>query len=416
MNVLSPVLGALIFAALMWWTTMRGRTSGSAVLPRWRPSRSAHRGEPRRVDVLMLGFSGSGKTLMLAGMFSRFRFGGASGITMYTDDASERDLEQIIGRIQDTEDDFLPEATPPGDPRTWSFGVRVDVAHGRRADAFTLNYLDYAGEYAAALAGAEGEMNEAFIAALKDTDILMGVLDGDDLRRVLLGDARPETLVRIERLLRLLVRTDQRCVHLVISKWDALVDRDGRRLGLDEVVSRLEQVSENFRDFRLNPRFSTLRIIPVSTFGHGFAKQDGQGRMVKQHGAAWIPLNVDFPFSCAIPDILTGDVALMSAHRLGQDNRTTLTAERLAKVTLAVFDLAGIVLKASGHGLVVAVPIHAIVERVRDSLPRWLSRTAVEPKFDGNAALARVVEHCYARTAAFDEQWYVHPPVPRRHG
>src|SRR2546429_422819 len=83
--------------------------------------------------------------------------------------------------------DSRPEATPPGDPRTWSFGVRVDVAHGRRADAFTLNYLDYAGEYAAALAGAEGEMNEAFIAALKDTDILMGVLDGDDLRRVLLG-------------------------------------------------------------------------------------------------------------------------------------------------------------------------------------------------------------------------------------
>src|ERR1044071_6743682 len=169
MIVLSPVLGVLIYVALMWWFRKRGWISGSVVIPRRRQhSRgSAHRGEPRRVDVLMLGFSGSGKTLMLAGMFSRFRFGGASGITMYTDDASERDLEQIIGRIQDTEDDFLPEATPPGDPRTWSFGVRVDVAHGRRADAFTLNYLDYAGEYAAALAGEEGEMNEAFIAALK---------------------------------------------------------------------------------------------------------------------------------------------------------------------------------------------------------------------------------------------------------
>jgi hypothetical protein len=402
------VFGALILAALT------GLTTG---VVRWRRSRrSAHRGEPRRVDVLMLGFSGSGKTLMLAGMFSRFRFGGASGITMYTDDASERELEQIVGQIQDTESDFLPEATPAGDPRTWSFGVRVDVAQGRRAEAFTLNYLDYAGEYAAALVGEKGEMNEAFIAALKDTDILMGVLDGDDVRGVLLGQARPQTLVKIERLLRLLVRTDQRCVHLVISKWDTLVDRDGRRLSLDEVVSRLEQASENFRDFRRNPRFGALRIIPVSTFGHGFVKQNAEGRLVKQPGATWNPLNVDFPFSCAVPDILTGDVALMAAHRFGQDNRTTLTTENLAKVTLAVFDLAGLVLKASGHGLLVAVPIHAIVEHIRESLPRWLSRTHAEPKFDDDAALARVLEHCYTRTAAFDEQWYVHPPVRRWYG
>jgi len=411
------VLGALLFIACTGWTVgaMLGRKPGSALVPGRRPRRSAHRGEPRRVDVLMLGFSGSGKTLMLAGLFSRFRFGGASGITLYADDASERDLERIIGRIQDTEDGFLPEATPPGDPRTWSFGVRVDVAQGRRADAFTLNYLDYAGEYAAALAGAEGETNEAFTAALRRTDILMGVLDGDDVRRVLVGDARPETLVRIERLLRLLVRTDQRCVHLVISKWDTLVDRDGRRLGLDEVVSRLEQASDNFRDFRLNPRFSTLRIIPVSTFGHGFAKPDADGRMVKRPGAPWNPLNVDFPFSCAVPDILTGDVALMSAHRSGQGNRTTLSPERLAKVTLAVLDLAGLVLKASGHGLLVAVPINAIVEHVRESLPRWLVRQpAAAPRFDEDAALAKVLEYCYARTAAFDEQWYVHPPVRRR--
>ena len=406
---MSILFGVPILAALIWSTTR--------VLRWWRSRRTAHRSEPRRVNVLMLGFSGSGKTLMLAGMFSRFRFGGASGITMYTDDASERELEQIVGRIQDTRDGFLPTATPAGDPRTWSFGVRVDVAQGRRADAFTLNYLDYAGEYAGAMVGEDGETNAAFTAALKDTDILMGVLDGDDVRAVLLGDPRwPEKLVKIERLLRLLVRTEQRCVHLVISKWDTLVDRDGRPLGLDEVVFRLEQASQNFRDFRLNPRFGALRVIPVSTFGYGFTKQDAEGRLVKQPGATWSPLNVDFPFSCAVPDILTGDVALMSAHRFGQDNRTTLTAERLAKVTLAVFDMAGVVLKASGHGLLVAVPLHTIVEHVLETLPRWLSRPATEPKFDDNAALARVLKHCYARTAAFDEQWYVHPPARRWHG
>jgi len=423
--MVGSLVGFLVIVGLVSWVVAvarrarmkRGRPETGRARWRWpKWGRAAQgRAEPRQVDVLMLGFSGVGKTLLLAGLFSRFRFGGPSGITMYTDDASERELERLIGRIQDTEDEYLPEATPLGDPRTWSFGIRVDVAHGRRADAFTVNYLDYAGEYAAALAGADGEMSDAFLAALRDTDILMGVLDGGDVRDVLLGDARPQTLVKVERLLRLLVRTDQRCVHLVISKWDALVDRDGRQLGLDEVVSRLEQASANFRDFRLNPRFSTLRIFPVSTFGRGFAKQAADGRMVKQPGARWNPLNVDFPLYCAIPDILAGDVAAMSANRSGRENHTTLTKERLAQVTVAVFELAGVLLKASGHGLLVAVPMSAILDRVRDALPRWFNRTG-SPRFEGNAALARVLEHCYAKTAAFDGQWYVHPAAARGQG
>jgi len=406
----------LILAALVGWLAPRRRgaaaRAGGGPAPARRPKRAGPAAEPRQVNILMLGFSGSGKTLMLAGLFSRFRFGGSSGITMYTDNDSERELEQLVGRIQDTEDDFLPEATQQGDPRTWSFGIRVDLAHGKRADAFTVNYLDYAGEYAAALAGADGEVNEAFLAALKDTDILMGVLDGEEVRSVLLDRGRRQSLIRIERLLRLLVRTDQRCVHLVISKWDALVDRDGRQLGLDEVVSRLEQVSANFRDFRLNPRFNTVRIIPVSTFGRGFAKQGEDGRLVKQPGAQWNPTNVDFPFYCAIPDILTGDVALMSANAADRDNRTALSKERLARMTLAVFELADIVLKVTTHGLLVTVPFSAIIEQVRKSLPRWLNRGGSE-RFDGNAALARVLEQCYAKTTAFNEQWYVHPAVDR---
>lgn len=405
MSVFTGLIALVVIGALIGWFVEKARGRGWL----WFGARHA---QPRRVDILMLGFSGSGKTLMLAGLFSRFRFGGAAGITMHTDIASERELEQLVGRIQDTEDDFLPEATPLGDPRTWSFDVRVDVARGRSETAFTVNYLDYAGEYAAAVAGADGELNDAFLAALKNTDILMGVLDGEEVRSVLLGEAKPRTLVRVERLLRLLVRTDQRCVHLVISKWDAMVDRDGRRLGLDEVVSRLEQASENFRAFRLNPRFSTLRIIPVSTFGSGFAKQAEDGRMVKRPGARWRPMNVDFPFYCAVPDILSGDVALMSAHRADRDNRTALTKERLAQVTLAAFELAGIVLKASGHGMLVAVPMGVIVDRVRESLPRWRSQNST-PRFDANAAMATVLEHCYTQTAAFDDEWYVRPVSSR---
>jgi len=42
-------------------------------------------------------------------------------------------------------------------------------------------------------------------------------------------------------------------------------------------------------------------------------------------------MNVDFPLYCAVPDILTGDVALMSANRSTARTHTAVTKERLAQ-------------------------------------------------------------------------------------
>ncbi|HEV2639080.1 MAG TPA: hypothetical protein VGX23_28305 [Actinocrinis sp.] len=410
-----PVLGFIVWV-IQWASrkvarTWRQQPSGPAIAPvspfprrelaQSKPGQPPPR--PREVNVLMLGFSSSGKTLMLAGMFDRFRFGG-SGITLHTDDDREQALESLLSKVKADDDPYLPEATSSADTKRWSFRVRVDWGHHKAADAFTLNYLDYAGEFAEARAGRgkDVEGQEAFLDELKRTDVLMGVLDGDDVRKALVHGSR-KSVDRIEGLLRLLVRADQRCVHLVISKWDVVVDHDRRVLGLVEVVERLRASSEGFRDFLVNPRFSAaLRIIPVSSFGTGFAAWDAESsQMVKQPGGSWRPLNVDLPFYCAIPDILSGDVALMAAHGGGAGKATAVTVDRLAHMTVAVLALAGIAWSVTAYGMTLAVPIPALLDKIRKTVAQR-TRQGKSPGSDQDVALAKVLERCYAKTEEFD--------------
>lgn len=366
-----------------------------------------------QVTIMMLGFRGSGKTLMLASMFKHFRLGGAAGITLITDDQSERDLELLIDKIQDTTESYLPDSTGLGDTRAWDFGVRVLAERGKTADAFRLQYLDYAGEYAELASGAGGgEVDPVFKHTLESTDILIGVLDGEKLRRLLTEKDQQHVVFELERLLRLLIRANRPCVHLVISKWDRLSVADGRHFSLDEVVARLEAKSDGFRSFRLNPQFNRIRIIPVSTLGHGFVDVLPDGMTVKRPGARWQPDRIALPFYCTLPDILSCDISQMSAHaENGSMNRTSLNRERLAQITLGVFAVADIAMKMTPHGMFVAVPFSAIGERVRTRL----ATVQREPEeFGQSQALARVLQASYKYSEDYDRDptWRVKPPGP----
>lgn len=369
---------------------------------------------PDQVTLLMLGFQGSGKTLMLASLFKHFRLGGPYGITLLTDDVSERELEQLIDKIQDTSNNDLPDSTGLGDTRAWRFTVRVLGEDGNTADALTLKYLDYAGEYAESVSGAgTGEVDGEFLSTLKSADIIVGVLDGEKIRRLLVDGGQGRVAHELDRLLRLLVRADQRSVHLVISKWDRLKDAHGRPFTLDQVVRQLEEKSAGFRDFRRTPKFGRIRIIPVSTFGRDFIDVLPDGSTAKRPGAQWRPMNIDLPFYCTLPDILSGDIALMAANaKPGSTTQTTVSRDRLAQVTLGALAMADIALKISTHGFALTVPFSAITARVRARLaaPQEHRQPAV---FGTRDALGRVLKASYSRSEAFDKDpsWKIHPPV-----
>jgi hypothetical protein len=401
-DLMSVTVVLAIVAVLIGIVTVLAKKKSSAVP------------EPQRheVSILMLGFRGSGKTLMLASLFKHFRLGGPSGITLLTDEGAERELEQLVDRIQDTSADFLPDSTGLGDSRTWTFTVRVLAGQGKSGDAFRLRYLDYAGEYAEAASGVGEDTGEnEFTRTLRSADIVIGVIDGEKVRRLLTQQGQQRITHEIDRLLRLLVRAEQSCVHLVISKWDRLAEARPRSFTLDDVVRGLEDASAGFRDFRRNPKFSRIRIIPVSTLGRGFAEVRPDGTTVKKPGGRWKPENVELPFYCALPDILSGDITLMSANaRPGSTDRTTVSAERLAQITLGVFALADIALKVSTHGLSVTVPFSAIGGQIRKALTAP-ARTA-PVGLGRREALAHVLKTSFEHSEAFehDEKWYVHGP------
>lgn len=370
----------------------------------------------REVSVLVLGFRGSGKTLMLASMFKQLRLGGRDGVTLTTDEASERELEQLITKIRDTSGNELPDATSLGDTREWRFSVRVSAEQAKTATALNLKYIDYAGENAENYIGAGShEIDRAFLETLKSSDILLGMLDGEKIRQLLMEPNPSATdsphAHEIERLLRLIVRTDQKSVHLVISKWDRLVDVRGRRLSLEEVVDRVERKVPGLRDFRSNPRFHTIRVIPVSTLGEGFIEVSNNGAWVKRKGATWRPENVELPLYRALPDILAGDVALMASNAKAKSaNSTTIPRERLAQLTIGALQIADIAVKFSSHGLTVAVPFAAITERLRKQV---FSRQVVGPApFGPQQALAHLLKTAYQHSDAFDgdPQWKIQSP------
>jgi hypothetical protein len=343
----------------------------------------------RKIVIMMLGLTGAGKTLMLAALYQYFKLGGGHGITLIPDDASERELSEMARNIQDTRNPYLPEGTAIGKTREWQFDVRIDWENAQDR-AFELAYLDYAGQNAQDLAvplNPEAVPDEQFFQALDGADIVMGILDGSNVLKLMTDGYSAPLVTDIEFILRRLVLAEQKSIHLVISKWDLLVDhRSGHHYTAKQVVGTLESYSPRFRDFLHNPRFKSLRIIPVAALGTGFVHQDPgdpNGKtMIKVHAAQWNPEDVAIPFFCAIPDIIKGDVELLTA-RADRSRGRKAARSRLSAlpswVTIAAAGLAGINILIAPHVITASVAFYQIVDRIRD--------TVKERPRDGNSKL-----------------------------
>jgi hypothetical protein len=369
----------------------------------------------RKIMILMLGFRSSGKTLMLAALYQCFKVGGEHGITLIPDDASERKLSEITKNIQDVKISYLPVGTGRGETTEWTFGVRVDWEDAH-ANAFDLGYLDYAGEHTDELLfiNPNEAPDERFLGALADADILMGVIDGGKVRKLMADGYDASLVTEIEFILRRLVLAEQKTIHLVISKWDLLVDyQHGRHYTVNEVVTKLESFSEPFREFRLNPRFRSLRIIPVAALGTGFVHPSPDGSsMIKNPSAQWNPENIKIPFFCSIPDIIKNDVARMMAYAERKKGREAVRSRlvgQLAWATIATLTIANIALTVTGHGIATAIPFSRIIGSIRQALDK--RQHAEKPKrHDADEALARVLSVCYASVDTYEQQWYIAPP------
>lgn len=169
----------------------------------------------RTVKVLAVGYSASGKTLMLASLYHCFAHGTRAGIRFATDDESNRRLVEYATSIRDPRRS-LPTGTQ--ETRRWKFSVRVE-SDNQESDAFTLEYLDYAGGFLDQMLNSANpalaeELDPEVKSELESTDVLVGVLDGERLMKLMTGNYDVDIVGEIDRLLNILIRTGHRNIHL----------------------------------------------------------------------------------------------------------------------------------------------------------------------------------------------------------
>jgi hypothetical protein len=413
------ILDLLVFIARWIWARVQGdvqplapyrpppapRNSHSAARPPERDGRSDLPTD-RRVRILVLGFPGCGKTLMLAGLYYYFAQGGPTGIRLSTDQVSNGRLMSLVAQIRTTPGGYFPPGTSVTETRAWSFTVKVESERDD-ADAFTLEYLDYAGRFVEELTGdrTDDAPDGEFRRAVNNADVLMGVIDGEQLMKLMSGHYDAVVVDRIDRLLNVLIRARQRNIHLVISKWDLLVRGDGGHYTMADVRRTLARMSPAFSNFQRNPRLGKLRLIPMAALGmNGFAAPaSAGGGMTRNSGVEWCPWNVEIPFFCAVPDIIRYDVDRMAAAA-GTPGQANL-ARSVARITLAMLAISGMTATLGLPGFTVNFPISEAAQRIKQYVEAKYVRSSVPASLDEKTAVGYVVNECYGLVDEFERQW-----------
>ena len=224
----------------------------------------------------------------------------------------------------------------------------------------------------------------------------MGVLDGERLVKLMVGDYDAGIVGDIERLLNILIRTDHRNIHLVITKWDLMRGAGGVSLHNFRRAAKLDQVSTAFQNFRKNPRLeASLRIIPVSALGvNGFVHCDPavDGSVTSQRGS-WGPWNVQVPFFSAVPDILSPATSRSypSGARAGYP--------RSASRSLASLDLIEVGIPLGVFHL--KVPTGEVIQKVMAFVRGRNQRGQIPVSLTAESALSYALNESYAALHEF---------------
>ena len=290
------------------------------------------------IRVIMLGPTQSGKTLFLSSMWQKLQWPLDPGFHLetitadgYPDNASRNKLDRIYTHLI-SQDDF-PPGTALGSKANYRFACHVQTAEASYK-ACDFEYLDYAG----GLLSGESLMDEDFEHAVTDADVVLGLLDGVRLLLAMGADEEAQEWVSQE-LAPVLVRiaTTQHkakerplSIHFVISKWDA-IGQLAPHLTLEHFRRFLSEIPAVQALLALTSPTATVRLIPVSSLGEGFVRMETQtledssgGRRIlihtrKRHSpdslVTPIPLNVEIPIACCIPDVLTQRLAALSQSR-----------------------------------------------------------------------------------------------------
>jgi hypothetical protein len=291
--ILVPVLGALAI--------------GLAVRSRKRKNTKENlTGPPGGIPafrIVTLGLQGSGKTLLLTGIYRRLQTPGDRGFYLRVPHEQLIELNRWYRKAADVTEEW-PRGTTRGELREFEFSVMTQVG----ADAepvVKLGYLEYPGELLTDPDAPGSTAQATLLKAIAGADALVGIIDGFRLLQAHNGDQRGQLMLEasLDAMINAMLPVRSPIVF-VITKWDLL-----DHLHPDE-NERLRMVRERLMD---TPGFADLvkvhsarrivRLIPVTAVGHDFAEyRDGAVR--KNPGGRFLPSNVEAALSVVVPDIL----------------------------------------------------------------------------------------------------------------
>jgi hypothetical protein len=250
------------------------------------------------LTLAVVGFEASGKTVFIGSMFNKLRVPDAGGVFLDTTPENAGELLALYNTTADTDKEF-PPSTSKGELIEWPFTVKAKSATSV-TDIGNFSYLDFAGESLRDLYTAPpNPETQRLHARFEGADILMATLDGLQVKRYMENRPSPRFRGDLGTLLQIL-SNHHKPVNLILTKWDILEDQYTFR----QVVERLLQLDE-FAAFVESQRIvGVCRLIPVSSVGPGFVREDGNA-MRKISGKVINPVRVEVPIACALPDALT---------------------------------------------------------------------------------------------------------------
>lgn len=253
-------------------------------------------------NVIMLGASGSGKTVFLASMFHELSTQGNRGFFLRSEGKDEQKrLTKIYEEV--VLEQSWPQGTKAAEVSEWKFTCFVQKKDLTIFPACQFTFVDYAGGRLTEIDD-ESESDNEFEEAVSKSDTLLGLLDGTKVLNALRGDGFAWNKLVLKDLPPILQKMQftKVPIHFLISKWD-LIEGEFTLTQVRELLLKDEHF-KNIVESRREAGFP-VRLIPVSSVGKGFAEPQSDGRMLKT-GISPKPFQVEMPLSCVVPDMMEG--------------------------------------------------------------------------------------------------------------
>ncbi|MBV9142773.1 MAG: hypothetical protein JO115_17980 [Pseudonocardiales bacterium] len=287
-----------------------------------------------KIEVMILGEEGSGKTLYLAGLH---RAMGPAQVeiaaTLRTDGARRVTLDNIYSKVIRPDDPKFPLSNPWG-VQKWPFECVITGADNQEYFPFSVVYSDYAGEMlhtekSLSEIESDPEMQE-FFARQKSAHVFLILIDGHKMYRFLKDDPKARFWLDdyLPRVLKVIEK--RKPVHLVVTKWGILASEG---ISLEKVRDILleQETLKNFIAAQLQK--SIIRLIPVDVVGP-FARLNDEGVMVKIPEARVTPVNLLVPFVAVLPDIIQQKINESKVLANQTDNTDTKNSNQVIEQLL----------------------------------------------------------------------------------